>query len=192
MAKRAPVDEKPFRPVDEALVRSVMTGTPEGGVKAEPTRRDVPQAVTTAPVSRTTVAVMEAPVERPATPRIVAMPGATTTTHRRAETAAVGGAEPTLERRDREKRVLLTRVEERDVERLVGRLAGELRTPVKLSHVLRACITMVLHSEEELVEQARRTNLVRPGNGEAVELAEFERGLAQVFAGAFRDSRPMR
>lgn len=192
MAKRAPIDEKPFRPVDEALVRSVMAGTPEGGARQEQNRREGGQSVAVMSAPRSSLAVLEAPAERPLpSPRVVPMPGPTPT-QRRPETAAVVGGEPTFERRDREKRVLLTRVEERDVERLVGRLAGELRTPVKLSHVLRACITMVLHAEEELVEQGRRTTLIRPGNGEAIELAEFERGLAQVFAGAFRDSRPLR
>lgn len=192
MAKRAPIDEKPFRPVDEALVRSVMSGMPEGGVKPEQNRREGGQALAAASAARSSVAVLEPPTDRSQpSPRVVPMP-ASTPTLRRAEAAAVGGAEPPLERRDREMRVLLTRTEERDVKRLVARLDAELRTPVKLSHVLRACMTMVLHAEEELVEQARRTTLIRPGNGEAVELAEFERGLAQVFAGAFRDARPMR
>jgi len=105
---------------------------------------------------------------------------------------ATAGQDMGLERRDREKRVLLTRLEERDVERLVDRLAGELQTPVKLSHVLRASITILLHAEEELVERARKTTLMRPGNGNAPELAEFEHGVAQILAGAFREARPIR
>jgi hypothetical protein len=200
MAKRVPPDQKPFRPVDEALIRSVMAGPPAaldevavgGGVAvaapivAAPTRREasLPEPTYIRPL--------------PAAPLDDRLPA----TAKRAEVPAplrrsdpIPNAIPTdasLDRRDREKRVLLTLSEERDVERLVTRLAGELRTPVKLSHMLRACITIVLHAEEELVERSRRTTLVRPGNGNAPELAEFEHGLSQVLATALREARPLR
>jgi hypothetical protein len=83
--------------------------------------------------------------------------------------------------------------EEHEVERLVSRIAAELRTPVKLSHILRACITMVLHAEGELVDQAKRfPGLTRPGNGNAPELAEFEHKLSQLVAQAFREAPPLR
>jgi hypothetical protein len=50
----------------------------------------------------------------------------------------------------------------------------------------------VLHAEEELIERARKTTLIRPGNGNAPELAEFEHGIAQVVSTALREARPLR
>ena len=97
-----------------------------------------------------------------------------------------------FDKRSREKRVLLTRGEERDIERLVSRVAGEVATPVKLSHMLRASIFLMLHAEEELIERARKVTLTRPGNGDAPQLAEFERGLTEVLSNALREARPYR
>lgn len=193
MAKRVPKDEKPFKPVEEALVRAVMFGPPEGG--QAPAR-------TTPPAE-----------ESGTSPRIVEMPRRQTDTQAAALSAAVATPPPqalslsrgdtprirptiadmAVGRRDREKRVLLTVAEEHEVERLVSRLAAELRTPVKLSHILRACITMFLHAEGELVEQTRRfPGLTRPGNGNTPEVAEFEHKIAQLVAAAFRETPPLR
>lgn len=193
MAKRVPKDEKPFKPVEEALVRAVMFGSPAGGQ---------------APARATTTA------EEPGTsPRIVEMPRRQTDAQAAALSAAVATPpalslsrsdtlrKPTIAdpadigigRRDREKRVLLTVAEEHEVERLVSRLAAELRTPVKLSHILRACITMFLHAEGELVEQTKRfPGLTRPSNGNTPEVAEFEHKIAQLVAAAFRETPPLR
>lgn len=189
MAKRAPANEKPFRALDKNLVLSVMSGPPITQEREE--------AVGGMPLStppRQTVAVFEAPQSVPmvhADPARLEVVPNRASAPRRVETPPAP-AQPTMERREREKRVLLTRSEERDVERLVDRLAGELQTPIKLSHLLRATITMVLHAEEDLVQHARRTTLIRPGNGNAPELAEFEFGVTQILAGAFRDARPLR
>ena len=188
MAKRVPAGEVPYRPLDKVLIQSVLAGVPE----PEPASAQVVGGRSSA------VAVLEPPslvepprphVANPPRPSVATLP--TQSSPRRLE-LATASQDMGLERRDREKRVLLTRVEERDVERLVDRLAGELQTPVKLSHVLRASITILLHAEEELVERARKTTLMRPGNGNAPELAEFEHGVAQILAGAFREARPIR
>ena len=78
----------------------------------------------------------------------------------------------TAEKLSREKRVLLTLAEEREIERLVARVAEELATPVKLSHMLRAYMTLLLHAEGEITKRARLTGpLHRPPNGDAVALA---------------------
>lgn len=195
MAKRVPKDEKPFKPVEEALVRAVMFGPPAGG--QAPARTTPP------------------PDEPGTSPRIVEMPRRQTDAQAAALSAAVATPPPPalslargdtprrptiadpadmgIGRRDREKRVLLTVAEEHEVERLVSRLAAELRTPVKLSHILRACITMFLHAEGELVEQTKRfPGLTRPGNGNTPEVAEFEHKIAQLVAAAFRETPPLR
>ena len=130
-----------------------------------------------------TPAERPAPREGPTEPKVVPM---------RQPTPARIPTDDVVEKRSREKRVLLTRSEERDIERLASRFAGELGTPVKLSHMLRASIFLMLHAEEELVERARKVTLIRPGNGDAPQIAEFENGLTQVLANALREARPYR
>lgn len=189
MAKRAPANEKPFRALDKNLVQSVMSGAPATQQFEEAVGGSQPFTA-----ARQSVAVLEppqAPGMPPPEPARLEVVPSRAPAPRRVEVPPAP-TQPTMERRDREKRVLLTRTEERDVERLVDRFAAELQTPVKLSHLLRATITMVLHAEEDLVQHARRTTLIRPGNGNAPELAEFEFGLTQILAGAFRDARPLR
>jgi hypothetical protein len=120
----------------------------------------------------------------------------------RAEEEVVGEAQrddqtapqmPTMEKLAREKRVLLTFSEEREIERLVARVAEELATPVKFSHLLRAYMTLLLHAENEITKRARQAvPLHRPPNGDPVALARFEHRLAQILSAAFRDAPPLR
>lgn len=188
MAKRVPADEVPYRPLDKVLVQSVLAGPPppsesyggRGGAVAVAPLPSVPES----PGPRTSPRIERA---SPIFLRAAELPSGTDQKARPQSASDLG-----LERRDREKRVLLSRTEDRDVERLVDRLAGELGTPAKLSHFLRGCITMMLHAEEELVERARKTAVTRPGNGNAPELAEFEHVIAQLLASAFREARPLR
>ena len=50
----------------------------------------------------------------------------------------------------REKRVLLSGDEERQIERLVDRIGEDFGTFLKLGHLLRACMTLLCQVEEEL------------------------------------------
>jgi len=162
--------------VDEALVRSVILAsavprdarTSEGG--GETQGGNAPPAIAQErPVNDN---VLELPAQPP--PTITA--------------DAVAG-----ERLSREKRVLLSRAEEREVERLVQRMAEEFRSPVKLSHVLRACMAVLCNAENELLQRAKETGrLVRPANGDAVGLARFEHALAKVIGEALRDAPSLR
>jgi hypothetical protein len=100
---------------------------------------------------------------------------------------------PAVEKLTREKRVLLTASEEREIERLVARVAEEVTTPVKLSHMLRAFMTLLLHAETEITKRARQmAPLHRPPNGDPLALARFEQRLAQILSAAFRDAPPLR
>lgn len=170
MGKRVPPDEKPFNPVEAALVRSVL-----------------------------------APEPPPAEPLFVSIPAATETPQERdqASPAVRSDVQPTqvpptkavlqVAKLNREKRVLLTQAEEREVERIVTRLAAELSTPVKLSHLLRACMTLLRHAENQIADQARQVGpLTRPPNGDPAALAEFEHHLAQILSAAFRDAARLR
>jgi len=185
MAKRVPKDDKPYRPLEESLVRSVLAGQSAGGAQTA-------VAIAEPPPPESSAKPQPETADRRPTPRVV-RPEPEPELERRPTPRPATVAEALPEKRDREKRMLLTRAEERDVERLVDRLANELGTSVKLSHVLRAYMMMLLHAEDEVLERARKSpGLIRPGNGNAPELAEFEKGLAQVLIGAFRDAPAIR
>ena len=170
MGKRVAPEERPYRPVQEALVRSVLDPH-EAPYVAEP-MRDNGSLLTDTEIAPT------APQERSA--------GTQGTTD------AASHALMT-EKLSREKRVLLTLSEEREIERLVARIAEELATPVKLSHMLRAYMTLILHAEGEITKRARLTGpLHRPPNGDPVALARFEHQLAKILSAAFRDAPPLR
>jgi hypothetical protein len=94
------------------------------------------------------------------------------------------------ERFSREKRVMLTVSEEERVEDLVRSIARELRTPVKLSHLLRACLGLVLRSREAILVQARANPVGRPPNGDTEGIQAFERSLGALLDSALHMTRP--
>lgn len=175
MGKRVSPDERPYRPVHEALVRSVLDPQ-ETTDMAEPTSDNG------IPMGKSLLKVAE--VERGSQQELLAgIPG---NSHAVSHT-------PLPEKLSREKRVLLTLSEEREIERLVARVAEELATPVKLSHMLRAYLILLLHAEGEITKRARLTGVLhRPPNGDPVALAQFEHQLAKILSSAFRDAPPLR
>lgn len=85
-----------------------------------------------------------------------------------------------------QKRLLLSRSADIAFQRLVDRIARGLGTPLKSSHVLRACI-MLLHNAEPLIIQNARSAALRvPPNGQATQVADFEKQLAHLLLEAFR------
>lgn len=194
MAKRVAPDEKPFRPLEESLIRSVIRGVSDSAAVpaalggGEGTKiPGPPPAVPTGSAPR----VLELADEVTQTTEIATRPQPT-----RPRTTLRTKESPTsalFERMDREKRVLLSRSEEAALDRAVARIGSELGTSLKLSHVLRACVSLLLHAEDELVQRARQSpRLIRPPNGDAPALAAFEKGVAQVLGHGFRDARPLR
>lgn len=177
MAKRAPKSERPFNPLDESLVRSVIGGRAAAMQEAEPEGEGGGVAVAEPPTRETS---------REPQSNVVPMREPKPVIPQRPDLAYV-------ERRDREKRVLLTQSEERELDRLVERMATELGTRIKLSHVLRACYLVLMHTEDEILERSRRAPAMsRPGNGNAPELVAFEREVAILLAAAFREATPLR
>ena len=175
MGKCVPQDDRPYRPVEEALVRAVLTHQGDNG-GAEANGTDRPQRMNR-PLGTTPVETAQERDVFAGVPR----------DHQ--EIAQV----PYVEKLTREKRVLLTFSEEREVERLVARIAEELGTPVKLSHMLRAYMTLLLHAENEIVKRAHQVGpLHRPSNGDPLALGRFEQRLAQILSAAFRDAPPIR
>lgn len=171
MAKRS-TNSEPYRPVAANLVNAVLSA---GSASAEaPVRPSVP-----------------------AEPRAVVVAPPPAAAHRwdRPRVPAAAEEQPVLafekvERLTREKRVMLSTSEEERVEDLVRSIARELRTPVKLSHLLRACLGLVLRSREELLAQARTKPVERPPNGDTAGIAEFERSLGMLLDSALRLTRP--
>src|SRR5262245_26527435 len=134
MAKRAPADELDYNPLGLSLVRDVMAS---GGQKGKGGEEPHP------PGGKASVPPPQPPDPVPDAARPAAAP------------------EPAMGREDsparQEKlslsppiRVLLPAPEREELDQLVARLAGELGTRVKLSHLLRACLSLLRHSEGQL------------------------------------------
>jgi hypothetical protein len=190
MAKRSTSTE-PYRPVRESLVSEVLGGaTPP----ASPPSEGTPGA---AAAAATAAELVPAPPSRPV---VVKPPPAAAQRWERPRAPVVVPAadedqgelvfDNKTERLTREKRVMLSATEEERVEDLVRSIARELRTPVKLSHVLRAFLGLVLRSREELLVQARVRPVERPPNGDTAAIAAFERSLGVLLDSALRLTRP--
>ena len=106
MAKRAPLDEKPFRPLDVSILSAVVQHAPEArGAEVEPLRQ------------------------------IIELPESTTSLRLALPVAAtpVASTVPTMPRLDQEKRILFTREESQALDRLINNLAVQVRAQVKAS-----------------------------------------------------------
>lgn len=175
MGKRVASDERPYRPVQEALVRSILSHQDAqkefDGIdqKASPYPNEVSALTLTSIDSKDS---QNGKFSTPSPDEVKSV---------------------AAKKLVREKRVLLTLSEERELERLVNRMAEELETPVKLSHLLRAHLILFRHAENEVTKRAQQTGpLRRPPNGDPAGLAQFEHRLAQVLSAAFREAPPLR
>lgn len=192
MAKRT--EERPFRPLDASLVAAVM-----GGNNAVVQEVEEPEAVRTVELFKPTqpppVEIREAearPEERVESSRQFVPVAAVQRPARRAPMPQT--VPPSFEEGlNREKRVLLTRSEERTLERVVANIAAELGASLKVSHVLRSCIRLIIDAEGDIVERARATGrTVRPPNGDLAKIEAFEKVIANVLQSAIRSARPIR
>src|SRR5262245_54964957 len=162
MAKRTAPGEKQWNPVEAQLAHDVLSPAAVNGRSTEP------------------------PAPSPS-PRIVSLEA-----HREQPTAKPKGEPKEVEVLSREKRFLLTESEEDTLERLVKDIGKRLGTPVKLSHVMRATVSLLMHSQEELLKQSERMGrLKRPPNNDPAALATFEHNLARILDRAIRGSRIM-
>lgn len=168
MAKRVAPEEKPYSPVQEALAREVLSkhrpspseGSRPASAGAAGSHPPAPLASATAP---------DRFIKDGSPPPI--------------ETAKKRGL-------SREKRMLLTREEERELDRLIGEISDELGVRIKVSNVLRASVTLLFNSRRELVRQCRHAKLSkRPRNSDPAEIANFEESLARIFDSAVRNTR---
>jgi hypothetical protein len=164
MARKVPLKERAFSPVKFGLVHAVVS---QGANRTSPL------------VTRFTT--KEDVRENPQRP-----PG------ERGKRTVEPAIRQLSDKLTREKRVLLSASEESALDGLVHRLAASGVTAVKLSHLMRACIVILRHSEAELIEHVSLSaRLVRPPNGSGILLGEFERRLAQQVAAAIRAAPPL-
>ena len=164
MAKRVPRDEKPFSPVAAALIHDVQNPPTAEELHAE-------QAV-------------EKPKLEVVKPQIRVVGSKPEKT-----TQAAPDPPP---RATREKRVLLTKHEEDDFERLVRDVGYELDTSLKGSNVLRAALLLIQHSREELIKQAKKASAhtyKRPRNDDHAGQAVYEHNLAALIQTAIKNTK---
>lgn len=162
MARRLPKEDKPYNPIEAALVQSVAAGKSA----PPPPPAPVPEQPKVIPFQTS------APMQVEESPRQPAAPEAT---------EAKAG---------REKRVILSWEEELAVNDILKGLSKDLRTPVKLSNLLRACVMLVRHGENELRRCGQQASaLVRPANKDQAALAYFEHRLAKLLLQSLKNSR---
>jgi len=179
MAKRAK-DQEPYRPVRASLVAEVMTGA-AAAPAMQRAEEPAPQP------ARPAVIPPQAPANRwEGRPRHIAPEPVEPE-----EPQQVPQLDP-RQKLSREKRYLLSADEEDRIEDLVRSMARELQTPLKLSHLVRATITLINRAQVELLNQARsKTSFTRPSNGDTHGLLRFEAEVAKLLDAAFRMTKPL-
>jgi hypothetical protein len=183
MAKRAPADEEPYRPLlDPGVISAALTKSPP--------------PVTQILEQQTASANKVVEIVRPEATRLEAQEKRVVERRDPPVEALVEkglSVEDLVEKFDQEKRMLLTPSESAALDRLVRSLATRLHTQVKLSHVLRSLVSLVLNAESEIDKRAGESaHLTRPANGDAKALQRFEREIAKVLAAGLRDAGPLR
>jgi hypothetical protein len=182
MAKRVPPEEKPYRPVDAALVGNVLAGPP-------PRPTVVPQAPAEREVSAPAHDLRPLLTRR----RPTGDESAGTTEGNPTDRVPKLVGSSRVERLSRMKRILLTPSEDRELERVVQTIGDELQTSLKFSHVMRACMSILRHAEQEIAIQAHRASpLRRPPNEDPIALAEFEHRLSQLLLAGLKAAPPIR
>jgi hypothetical protein len=180
MAKRAAPDEQPFRPLlDAGLVSAAIANQATQGVS---TSQNAAQKVVDLPRSETIRRIESHRTESPdAQPKEFG--GGT----------RERGPQPRLEKFDNEKRILFTESETHSIDRLVNNLATRLKSQIKVSHLVRAIVALLLNAQGEIDKRAGEAEpLVRPPNGDSQAMQRFERQIAAIIGAALRDAGPIR
>lgn len=188
MAKRVPPDEKPYRPLDEELARSVLLRRKQDNSENQRPNLEI------VPPLEAQIEDQEEPPKAPGKQPIQVLE------EHQPRKATGEGKEKTegfVSRRKtlvREKRMLLTEQEEELFQDFLGNIRKNLGVKVNTSNLLRASLALLLHSERELLKQCRRVDYMRkkrPRNDQPTEIAAFEENLARLFDSAIRNSKPL-
>lgn len=183
MAKRAAPDEQPYRPLLDVGLMNAVLGQPEAEEVELP-----PPVVSSAPSRKVLEIVRQEPAKWQEPVRAEPVFSTPSDSERlRQEAQAL------VEKFDQEKRILFTRGETQAIDRLVTSLATRLGCQVKVSHVMRALVSLLLHAEGEIDRRAGENGpMVRPPNGDAQALQRFEKEIARIVGAAIRDAGPLR
>lgn len=202
MPKRLPENAKHFRPVAEGLQRAESLTRAKTAPVDPSLVRSVLQDRATAPalpvlpvepLARPNVEPPSAPMtaggvtgapELVDNPKIVNMPPRDERPAEVYERPRTGS--PALERSTVQLRFKATESERVEMSQLITRQAQALGTPVNFSHVMRAWLNILRHSETEILRGLQKTRLKRPANEDALALAEFERALSDVYLDALK------
>lgn len=191
MAKRAPKEEKPFRPLEAALIHNVMMHS-SLEESADSLESSEPSEYSVVEVGE--VIQKAAPPAKPEAPLMQVVPKKVDQ-HIQAARAVMQAPiaeqpidETFYERKEKEKRFLVSATEEAELNQLVTTLAKELGCTLKLSHIVRACMKAVLNSKDEIIVKAKdNPALIRPANGDLAGIDRFDTELAKmVIAGIKR------
>lgn len=181
MAKRAAPDEKPYRPLLDAdlVADAISYAGPEA-------------------IERSASSGQVFEMFQPAAPRRpLPVSGSEAARHDsrhidEVESEVHLSARVPISKFDQEKRILLTRDESQAIDRMVVALAARLDAQVKVSHVMRALIALLLNAESEIDRRAGEVGrLVRPANGDAQALQNFQREISRVILAGLRDAGPI-
>ena len=187
MAKRAAPDERPYRPLlDAELVSAALsnnrpsqqTNTSSSAKILEMPRQETQRSEPARRMEQSTDFDSSA---RDSAARVADadQPHHTSALH--------------VEKFDQEKRILFTRRESQGIDRMVVSLASRLNSQVKVSHVIRALVGLLLNAEGEIDRRAGDGGpLVRPANGDAQALQNFEREIGRIIIAGLRDAGPVR
>jgi len=184
MAKRASPDEQPYRPLlDLGLVSAALT-------QVAPAAAHRQENLSPPPVSTNLVSL---PRTEPFRGDQYRKPDATDAMNRSFDSNRTAQSLQSLvEKFDQEKRVLFTRSESLSLERLVVSLANRLNAQVKVSHLIRSLVALLLNAAGELDKRAGEAGpLTRPPNGDAQAIQRFEKNIAGLIGAAIRDAGPI-
>jgi hypothetical protein len=168
MAKRVPLQQEEFNPVQETLTRSVL-------------RPEVDVNGTTGAVQQGALA----PAPAAAHPKVVSIDGG-----RKGEPQEQPKEPKEVKRLSKVARFLLTDEENATLDQLSVDMARRLGTSLTVSHVLRATTTLLVNSRDELLKQSEKMGpLKRPSNNDPAALASFEHNLTRLIDRAVRNSK---
>ncbi|MBV8607686.1 MAG: hypothetical protein JO034_09520 [Singulisphaera sp.] len=181
-------EEKPFDPISNKLLSAIAT--PPAGPAEDP-----PAPPLAAPPASAPLEAADGPAEgregAEAGPALKEGPKPARAQRAKRQVAEKPAPPGRGERLSRAVKCLFTPSEERELRALVGRLAAEAGTSLTLSHLMRPYFDLLLHCEEQLAQELRRADIVRPLNDKTA-LAYFEHQLAEVIHTAFRKTPMLR
>ena len=159
MARKNGSEYQPYRPVDEAFVRS--TPTVFGGQVASKDEGEVGQSPPLKIVPTQDGGAAQNPRGRRAAASKVKL--------------------------NKYARYLTTDSEFRELERFAIDFSYAAGTTIELGKLLRICNAVMLHAQKELIESVKAdAPLKRPRNDDPVGLADFEYRLSKMFSAAFQ------